>query len=140
MNEEAKTKLNEKYILYQVLAQNLEGLKQQLEMVEQQMIELKSTSMSMDDVVKTDEENEIFLPLGSLCFSRGKITNGKKILVGVGAGIFVEKSEKDAKALVERNFNEVEKVGLEIEEQMKRTVGQMNGLASEMQAMAQQEG
>ena len=139
MDEAAKTKLNEKYIIYQVLAQNLEALKQQLEFVEQQMIELKSTSMSMEDVVKTGAENEIFLPLGSGCFGRGKITDGKKVLVGVGAGVFLEKDAKDAKAFVEKNFNEVEKAGLEIEEQMKTTVGQMNHIAGEIQGMAQQE-
>lgn len=141
MEENAlKEKLNEKYILYQMLAQNLEALKQQLELVEQQMIELRSTSMSIDDLKKLGEQNEIFLPLASGCFGRGSITDSKKILVGIGAGIFMEKTSVDAKAFVERNFREVEKAGLEIEGQMKNIVGQMNVVAAELQDMAQREG
>ena len=135
----SKEKLNEKYIIYQILAQNIEGLKKQLEMVEEQLIELKSTSLSMDDLEKISESNEIFLPLGSGCFGKGKITDNKKILVNAGAGVFMNEDLKNAKLSIEGNFKELERAGMEIEEQMKKTITQMNGLASEIQAMAQKE-
>lgn len=132
-------RLNEKYILYQILAQNIEGLKQQLEMVEQQLIELRSTSLSMDDLEKISESNEIFLPLGSGCFGKGKITENKKILVNAGAGVFINEDIKNARLSIEENFKELEKAGIEIGEQMKKTIGQMNGLAAEIQEMARNE-
>jgi prefoldin alpha subunit len=135
----SKEKLNEKYIIYQILAQNIEGLKKQLEMVEEQLIELKSTSLSMDDLEKISESNEIFLPLGSGCFGKGKITDNKKILVNAGAGVFMNEDLKNAKLSIEGNFKELERAGMEIEEQMKKTITQMNGLASEIQEMAQKE-
>ena len=140
MPENAKERLNEKYILYQVLSQNIESMKQQMEMVEQQLIELKSTSMSIDDIEKMGESNEIFLPLGSGCFGKGSITDAKKVLVNVGAGVFVNKDIKSAKSSVEAIFNELEKAGIELEEQMKRALNQINEIASEIQAAAQKEG
>ena len=129
-------KLNEKYILYQLLAQNMESLKQQLEFVGQQLVELKSTSLSVEDLEKAGEKNEIFLPLGSACFCKGMVTERGKILVGIGAGVFVEKDAQEAKSFIERNFNELEKAGTEIEEQLKSTAGQMNELAAEIQELA----
>jgi prefoldin alpha subunit len=132
----ASEKLNEKYILYQVLAQNLEGMKQQIEMVEQQLLELRSTLLSMEDVNKLNDTNEIFVPMGSGCFSRGKITDSKKILVGVGAGVFVDRDMESAKTLINERFNEIEKAGMEIEEQMKNIANQMNTLAADIQSIA----
>jgi prefoldin alpha subunit len=131
-----KEKLNEKYFLYQVLTQNLENLKQQLELVEQQLIELKATSASLSDLSKINESNEIFMPLGSGCFGVGKITDGKKILLNAGAGVFVSKDIASAKTSIEENFKEIEKAGLDIEEQMKKTVGQINEVAADIQEMA----
>jgi prefoldin alpha subunit len=132
----ANEKLNEKYILYQLLGQNLESLKQQLEIVGQQLVELKSTSLSVEDLERAGEKNEIFLPLGSACFCGGMVTDSRKILVGVGAGVFLEKGAKEAKSFIERNFKELEKAGAEIEEQLKSTAGQMNELAAEIQELA----
>ncbi len=137
---EKNANINEKYILYQVLAQNLEGLKQQLELVEQQMMELKSTSVSLDDIKQAGTESEIFLPLGSGCFSRGRITDNKRMLVNVGAGVFIDKEMKDVRAFVETNLKELEKAGIEIEEQMRRMAAQMNELASDIQEIAAREG
>lgn len=138
--DQSKERLSEKYILYQILMQNMESMKEQLELVEQQLIELKSTSMSMEDMEKMSESNEIFLPLGSGCFGSGKITDTKKMLVNVGAGVFISKDVKSARSSVESNFKELEKAGVELEEQMKKTVGQINEIATEIQEAAQKEG
>lgn len=133
-------KLNEKYMLYQVLSQNLEKLKQQIELVEQQLMELKSTMLSMEDVNKLDGTNEILVPMGSGCFSRGMITDSKKILIGVGAGVFLDREMESAKTLLNDRFNEIEKAGMEIEEHMKNIAGQMNTLAVDIQDLAAKEG
>lgn len=133
----ANEKLNEKYVIYQVLAQNLEALKQQIQIVEQQLIELRSTMLSMEDLEKLKDDNEILVPIGGGCFSRGKISDNRKVIVNVGAGIFLDNDMAIAKKLMDERFREVEKAGMEIEEQMKNIVGQMNTLAAEIQNLAQ---
>lgn len=132
--------LNEKYILYQILAQNMESLKQQMQLVEQQLFELNSTLMSVDELKKMDDKNEIFLPLGGGCFGKGKITENKRILVNVGSGIFINEDVEDARSLLGGRIREIERAGKEIEMQAEKIAGQMNELAVEIQKMAQAEG
>jgi prefoldin alpha subunit len=132
----ASEKLNEKYVLYQILAQNLEVLRQQMELVQQQLFELKATLFSMEDVRKMGENNEIFLPIGSGCFGKGNVTDHEHILVNVGAGIFINERTADAKSFLEERLNEIEKAGKEIEEQAEKIAAQMNELAADIQKIA----
>jgi prefoldin alpha subunit len=135
----ASEKLNEKYIVYQILAQNLESLKQQMQLVEQQLFELNSALMSLEDLHKMDDQNEIFLPLGGGCFGKGKITENDKILVNVGSGIFLDENTEGAKKLLQERLREIERAGKEIEDQAEKIALQMNELAAEIQKMAQME-
>jgi len=134
-----KEKLSERYVLYQILAQNLETLKQQLQLVEQQVFELRSTLMSMEDIKKLDEKNEILLPLGSGCYGSGMITDGKNILVNAGAGVFINEDMGAAKSLLEERLAEAEKAGKEVQTQAEKIIVQMNEIASEIQEAARQE-
>lgn len=133
-----KEKLQGKYVLYQLLNQNLESLKQQLEIVEQQFIEVKSTMLSIDDLKGMGGSNEIFLPLGSGCYGKGEVTDNKEILVNVGAGIFVNKKTASAKSFLDERVKELEKAGGEIQSQMERIVKQLNELGVEIQELVRQ--
>lgn len=134
-----KEKLQEKYVLYQLLNQNLESLKQQIQLVEQQFIEVKSTLMSVDDLKGVSGKNEIFLPLGSGCYGKGKVTENRKILVNVGAGIFINKKSVSVESFLEERVKELEKAGEEIQTQMERIARQMSELGLEIQELAKQE-
>jgi len=136
----SKEKLQEKYVLYQLLNQNLEGLKQQMQLVEQQFIEVKTTMLSIEDLKKMGKKNEIFLPIGSGCYGKGNIMENNEILVNVGAGIFIDKKAAAAKSFLEKRVEELEKASDEIQAQMERIAKQMNELGFEIQELAKKEG
>ncbi|MEE9323484.1 MAG: prefoldin subunit alpha [Candidatus Aenigmarchaeota archaeon] len=136
----SKENLQEKYVLYQLLNQNLESLKQQMQLVEQQFIEVKTTMLSIEDFKKVGEKNEIFLPLGSGCYGKGKITENNEILVNIGAGVFADKKRVDANSFLEKRVGELEKASDEIQAQMERVAKQMNVIGSEIQELSKQEG
>jgi prefoldin alpha subunit len=131
-------KLQEKYILYQLLNQNLESLKQQMEMVAQQSLEVRSTMLSIDDIKGIKDENEVFLPLGSGCYGKGKITSRNDVLVNTGAGIFMNQKAEQARLSLEEREKELQKASETIKEQIERVVKQLNGLGLEIQHLAQQ--
>ncbi len=135
----SKEKLQEKYVLYQLLNQNLESLRQQLQLVEQQFIEIKSTTMSIDDLKGMGEKNEIFLNIGSGCYGKGKITENDEILVNAGVGIFIKQKAEEAKSFLEERIKELEKASNEIQAQMERVAKQMNELGLEIQEIVRKE-
>jgi prefoldin alpha subunit len=135
----SKEKLQEKYILYQLLNQNLESLRQQMQLVEQQFLEIKSTMMSIDDLKGMGEKNDIFLNIGSGCYGRGEITENDEILVNIGAGLFIKQKALSAKSFLDKRIKELERASKEIQEQMERIAKQMNELGFEIQEIARKE-
>ena len=136
----SKEKLQEKYVLYQILGQNLESLNQQMKIVEQQFAEVKMTALSLDDIKKVEKNNEIFLPLGSGLFGKGMITEKNSMLVNAGAGIFLNKNLTEAKKTLEEREKELEKASVEIREQAQKVTKQINELSIEIQELASKEG
>ncbi len=132
-------KIQEKYVLYQLLAQNLEALKQQLQIIEQQFVETRTTMESVENIEKTNEKNDIFLSIGSGCYGKGKITDRKDILVNVGAGILINKKIADAKSFLRERISTLERMAREIQGEMELVAKQMNELGIEIQELAQKE-
>jgi prefoldin alpha subunit len=130
-------KLQEKYVMYQLLAQRLETLKQEMVLAEQQVLEIRSTLSSVEDMKKMNDKNEILLPLGSGCYGSGKITDSRSVLVNIGSGIFLNKSTEKAGEFLEERAEEIRKAGKQIEEQAENIAAQMNHLAEEMQELAE---
>ena len=138
MSEQSKQKLQEKYVLYQLLNQNLESLKQQQDMIQQQFIELKSTVMSISDTGSLKESNEILVPLGGGCFGKGTVTDSKNVIVSIGSGLFMTKKSESAKSYIEDRLNEIEMANKEIQGHMERIARQMNDMGAEIQELSRQ--
>ncbi len=135
--ENDQQKLQEKYVLYQLLQQNLDALQQQMQHIENQFLELSSSIQLLDDLKNIDEKNEIFLPLGSGCYGKGKIDKKSDILVNIGAGVMITKDLGSAKKFLEERQKELEKIGGNIQNQMQRVTEEINFLVADIEKLAQ---
>lgn len=133
MSEE---KLQEKYLLYQLLQQNLESLRQQLELVERQFVEIKTTEQVFKDLGGRKGVDDVLIPLGSGCYGRGKVTDVKTILVNLGANVMANKKLGPAKLFLREREKELENAGEEIQEQIIKIANHINETAIEIQGMA----
>jgi prefoldin alpha subunit len=76
----------------------LEYYKQQLESIDIQLQYLQSTladyqraKLTVEQLNKLDENSEILIPIGAGTFVNGSLKNAANVLIGVGAGIIIEK-------------------------------------------------
>lgn len=90
----------------QQLNQQLEG---ELQHLQESITNFKSAqnrfSESLNVVSKpsqTDEGKEVLVPLTGSVYVPGKLTNPQKVLIDVGTGYYLEKSQGDAKDFFER--------------------------------------
>ena len=132
-------KLQEKYILFQLLNQNMESLKQQQQMVQHQMLETKSTMTSIDDLFNTKEGTDVFIPVGSGCFGKGTVVDKNKILVNIGSGLFMNKKTGDSKTLLEKRMKDIEKASEELNLHIERVTKQLNEMGAEIQQLTQKQ-
>ncbi len=109
--------MKEKDIMrFQVLEANLRLLTDRQNSALQRLQELHDTLHTIEEL----EAGVALIPIGSGNFVHGKITDTEKILVGMGAGVAVEKTREEAKEIIKRRISEVEKAVSEISKQVQQ--------------------
>ena len=73
MPEEKEKKMQETYMEFQMIDQNIKQLQKQLEMLTNQMMEVNSTINGLDEFNKINGEKQIFVPLSSGIFAKATI-------------------------------------------------------------------
>ncbi len=104
MNEE---KIKQKYLELQFLNQQIQQVQQQLALIEQQIIELTTINLTLLEVSKTKKGNKILVPLGAGVYVDSELKDNKEVLMNVGAGVVVKKSIEESKKIVEEQLKEL---------------------------------
>src|SRR5512137_1026937 len=89
----------------------LEYYKQQLESIDMQLQYLQSTladyqraKITVDQLHDVDENSEILIPVGAGTFVNGSLKNASNVLIGVGAGIVIEKPVEETVVKLEERI------------------------------------
>lgn len=99
------------------LGMRMKFLEQQMMQLDQQLQELESVRDSIEEIEKSEEGQDMLIPLGAGVFIEGQVRNCKKVRMNVGAGAVVEKNVQDAKKLVEEQINALENVRAKMTEE-----------------------
>ena len=91
------------------LEQTAETLQQRISMVNAAMTDLTYASMTLEGVEKEQENAELLVPIGGGSYVKAKLTNSDKVIVGMGAGVSIEKSVSEAKAILKERLDELGK-------------------------------
>lgn len=125
--------LQEKYVLYQILSQTLETLKQQVQLLENQKMDIQITRDALNDVGKLKGENEIMIPLGSGCYAKGRILDGNSFLVNIGSGVVIGKDSKEMQAFLDAKQNELDDAGRQVTDEIAKANQKLDELSVEIQ-------
>ncbi|HIH04882.1 TPA: prefoldin subunit alpha [Candidatus Woesearchaeota archaeon] len=120
MTEQNEQKAQEMYVELQLLTQHVKQLRQQQELLEQQIMEMAAATQSLDEFGKAGEGAEMFVPLSSGVFAKAKIIDTKNFLMNVGAGTCVVKDAASAKKLMEQQLEESRKLSEKMAMQVER--------------------
>jgi len=86
----------------------IDSLSAQIQIVENKRMEIDSTIETMDSLKENRIGTEILVPIGSNSFVRAELKDNKKVIVGIGAGISVEKTIDEAKEILKLRSKELE--------------------------------
>tara|TARA_Y100000310_G_C20657932_1_gene803023 strand:+ start:1892 stop:2323 length:432 start_codon:yes stop_codon:yes gene_type:complete len=114
MDEKA---LQQKYMEFQVIQQQIEQLQQQLHMLNQQLQQLELTKNNLNELKSVETGTKSYAQIAPGIYVQSTVANTETLLVNVGANTTVEKSVPDTISLVEEqeklaaeNINETDKV------------------------------
>ena len=135
VSAETQDQMQEKMVLYQIIHQRLEELKQHITLIQQKMVELETTKQALEELKTVPDGKDILIPVGPGFFSPARSTKVAKVLVEVGAGVMVRKTLEEAKDFVDRKKKEVEDASQHIQMEFSQLAEKANEIAAEVQAV-----
>lgn len=113
-SEEELRKLN---VELRFLEQTAEAIQSRVNMINAVATDLTYAKMSLEDLEKEKENSELLVPIGGNSYIKTKLGNPDKIIVGIGAGVSVEKTLKEAKEIVKQRLENLEKTRTSFQQQ-----------------------
>ena len=115
VNEE---QIQQKYMQFQAMQQQLEQISQHLELLNQQNDELDISINAVKELGNTKVDNELLAPIADGIFFKGVLKDNQKLIVNVGSDTTVEKTVPEVVKLLEDQKKDVSKRMMEADSMM----------------------
>ncbi len=84
-------------------------LQSRINMINAALAELRVSSMTLEGLEKEKKDAQLFVPIGGGSYVKARLETAKKVVVGIGADVAVERTVKEAKKELEARIGELEK-------------------------------
>jgi prefoldin alpha subunit len=114
-----------------------EAIAQQMNMVK---ITIKDVETALTTITSLKDETagkEILVPIGFSSFVNATLTSPDKVVIGVGAGVSVEKKTDDAKAFLEKRKDELNKYYEQLNNAFGKLAGEMQNIEKVLRSHTQ---
>ena len=113
-SEEEFRKLN---VELRLLEQTAEALQSRTNMINSALADLAYAQMALEGLEREDEKSELLVPIGGTSYIRARLDNPDKVIVGMGAGISVEKTRQEAKEIIKKRQQDLDKARTSVQQQ-----------------------
>ena len=120
------------------LEQTADTLQQRIGMVNAAISDLTYANMTLDGIATEKENAELLVPIGGNTYVKAKIADTNKIIVGMGAGVSVEKTLPDAKVTLKERLDELEKTMNAAQQQFSQVAERINSGRARLESMLSQ--
>jgi len=108
-----------------ILEGTAEAIQSRLNLVGAALTELNFARFTLEGVEKETPEAPLFVPIGGGSYVKAKLESTDKVIVGMGAGVSIEKTITEAKATVQSRISELEKTRVSLQQQLVQVVGRI---------------
>jgi prefoldin alpha subunit len=115
--------------LYQLLQEQQGMLNEQLELLQQQIVSASVAKATMTGLQDLQADDEIIVPMGTMAFTRAKLIDPTKVMVGVSKQVVIEKDLPEGLAFIERMLQNYDK----IQEKLSKELDEVNKKLHEME-------
>ena len=113
-SEEEFRKLN---VELRLLEQTAEALQSRANMINSALADLAYAQMTLEGLEKENEKSELLVPIGGTSYVRAKLDNPDRVIVGMGAGVSVEKTRQEAKGIIKKRQQDLDKARTSVQQQ-----------------------
>ena len=136
MNEEKRKKeLQQKYLEFQLLTQQITEVQNHLNLLRTQEKELYDLSLNLSEILKIKDKIDSYSQIGAGVYLKTKLEDTKKILVNVGSDIVVEKKVEDVEKIIKEQLKQLNETINEIEIKLTFAIEKTRNLQEEILEM-----
>jgi prefoldin alpha subunit len=117
------------------LEQTAETLQQRISMVNAAISDLAYANMTLDGIEKEKENAELLVPIGGSAYVKAKLTDTNTVIVGMGAGVSIEKTLAEAKVTLKERLDELEKTMNAAQQQFSQVAERINTGRSRLETL-----
>jgi prefoldin alpha subunit len=108
------------------LEQTAEALQNRINMINAVGTDLSYAGTTLESLEKEKESSELLVPIGGTSYIMAKLDNPDKIIVGIGAGVSVEKTRQEAKDIIKKRLEDLGKTRLSMQQQFTQVAQKIN--------------
>lgn len=108
-----------------LLEATTEALQNRINLVNAAIAELSFASATIIGLEKEEKGKPLLVPIGGGSFVKAEISTTETMVVGMGAGVSVEKPRDEAKETIEKRISELEKSRNTLEQQLSQVLERM---------------
>jgi prefoldin alpha subunit len=117
------------------LEQTAETLQQRISMVNAAITDLTYASMTLEGIETEKENAELLVPIGGNSYVKAKISDTNKIIIGLGAGVSIEKNLPEAKATLKERLEDLTKTMNAAQQQFGQVADRINSGRSRLETL-----
>jgi len=122
-NEEEFRRLN---LELHLLEQTAETLQSRMNMINAAATDLRYAQTTLEGLEKENEKSELLVPVGGTSYIRALLDNPNQVIVGMGAGVSVEKTREEAKEIIKKRLVDLEKARASVQQQFAQVAEKIN--------------
>ena len=108
------------------LEQTAEAIQSRINMINAVITDLTYANMTLEGLEKEKENSELMVPIGGNSYIKARLANPNQVIVGMGAGISVEKTLQEAKDIIKNRLENLEKSRSNLQQQLAQVAEKMN--------------
>lgn len=132
-----QSELQQKYLEFQMLDQQLKQTQKQMQLLEEQLVEIIYTQQSLEELKNVQKDTEILVPVSSGIFTKARLEEPGELVVNVGASTAVTKSINSTKEMLGRQIDEVQKLREQLVGILQKIEAQMEILEKQLSEATQ---
>ncbi|MGD8505419.1 MAG: prefoldin subunit alpha [Candidatus Bathyarchaeota archaeon] len=113
-------------------------LQSRLNFVNAILTEINYAKMTLEGLEKEKKDLPLFVPIGGGSYIRAKLESAEKVIVGMGAGVSVEKSLSEAKETVGNRISQLETTKRSLQQQLAQVAQKMEEDQAKFQELSEE--
>jgi prefoldin alpha subunit len=119
----------------QLLEQTAQSLQQRINMMNAALTDLTYANMTLDGIKQEKNNAKLLVPIGGSSYIKVKLANVDNVIVGMGAGVSIEKTLPEAKTIVNERLSELQKTMNSAQQQFAQIVDRINKGRNRLETM-----